>query len=182
MAIYNTGTGIELIIVQVAMTENDDIDNLLAEIDEVFAEDKVETGDHIRKSDNTVKINCDSQNASSAVRCKAVLLAGPIYERGASAFSFSKIACSSILCIGCNFKVLQFPKKSWKYDIDSLFFRLNYLNSGDALLSALVDDEGTCAYCCQCRWVSVHDESPVALNGSIMSIAERLPWVCAGHY
>jgi hypothetical protein len=96
--------------------------------------------------------------------------------RGLKNSAFTKVACDSLLCSQCNFKVLTFFNQMWdNNDIDYMFFRNNMPNV-DKLSAKLRFSEGNVAYCCQCQWHNEKDEK-VLTYGNL----NEPKWVCSGH-
>jgi hypothetical protein len=108
-------------------------------------------------------------------RCIKVVIAGASMERGRKVSSFSKLACSSLRCMKCNFKVLCFIHYSWDSTVDYMFLR-NTVPNETKLSQKLLAVSGSSAYCCQCTWVSEAGEKE--LNPSNPASPQ---WVCSGH-
>ena len=118
----------------------------------------------------------ESLNINSfGCRCSRVLLGGTHIPRGLKNSAFSKIACDSLLCSQCNFKVLFFYDHIWDPSIDYMFFRNNMPNV-DKLSTKLVYNDGSTAYCCQCQWHSEKDEKQLTIGN-----LNEPKWICAGH-
>ena len=96
-------------------------------------------------------------------------------ERGRKISSFSKLACNSLRCMKCNFKVHCFVHYSWDSTVDYMFLR-NTVPNESKLSQKLVAVSGSSAYCCQCTWVSEAGEKE--LNPSNPAGPQ---WVCSGH-
>jgi hypothetical protein len=116
---------------------------------------------------------------SSKARCTRVALAGSGVSRGRKNSSFAKVACNSLRCLQCNFKVLCFAGSSWDESTDYMFLRNNVPNEAKLAqkLSAL---PAACAYCCQCSHVTVAGAEEV-LELGVHSSHKDPQWTCAGH-
>lgn len=109
-------------------------------------------------------------------RCIKVVIAGASMERGRKTSSFTKLACNSLRCMKCNFKVHCFVHYSWDSSIDYMFLR-NTVPNETKLSQKLLTVSGSSAYCCQCTWVSEVAEKE--LNPSNPAGPQ---WVCSGHW
>jgi len=108
-------------------------------------------------------------------------------------------ACDNLRCSSCNFKVLLFKNSRWndgdgggsggrnKAIVDYMFFRNNMPNV-QKLDAGIISGRsvGSCAYCCQCSWVTVAEEEIEVNQVQEGHVGEgggktRLPWICAGH-
>lgn len=120
--------------------------------------------------------NSNSTN-SSKLRCTKVVLAGfqDSAPRGRRASAFSKVACDHLRCLQCNFEVLQFSNYEWNESVDYMFFRNNVPNV-DKLSQKLDRLDSSCAYCCQCSWVSTKEEMVLTSGNSTQP-----QWICGGH-
>ena len=110
------------------------------------------------------------------LRCVKVVIAGASLERGRKVSSFTKLACNSLRCIKCNFRVHCFLNSSWDSTIDYMFLR-NTVPNEAKLAKKLVVAGDSCAYCCQCTSVSETGERE--LNSSNPAGPQ---WVCSGHW
>ncbi|GFY75239.1 protein C8orf37 homolog [Trichonephila inaurata madagascariensis] len=83
------------------------------------------------------------------------------------------IACDSLRCTSCDFKVSIFRDFAWDPSTNYLFLR-NNMPDFEKVRSKLKVKRGWCAYGCQCHAMSVN----VFME---MKKASHVKWVCAGH-
>lgn len=57
--------------------------------------------------------------------------------------------------------------------VDYLFFRHNIFFE-EALRNRTIADPSSCAYCCQCDWINVREDTT-------LDFSSRLRWACLGH-
>jgi hypothetical protein len=71
--------------------------------------------------------------------------------------------------------------------VDYMFFRNNMPNQQKLEAGFVQDRAGrSCAYCCQCSWVTVSEEEVEVSQVCEGHVGEgggtsRLPWICGGH-
>ncbi|XP_023329653.1 protein C8orf37 homolog isoform X3 [Eurytemora carolleeae] len=110
-------------------------------------------------------------NNQKRKKCSPVYLAGAISGTGHST-QIAKRACSNLLCVKCDLKVIYFDNMSWTDCAQYLFLRTNYPDRRK-LSVELQHDPGPRAYCCQCSAVTIQSYSPVETAAS--------SWICAKH-
>ena len=129
--------------------------------------------------------------ANERLRCARVMLGGPSVPRGHKPTSFSRNACDSLLCLKCNFPVAAFSGHRWSPLCDYLYIRTHRSPEVDAAntkLRQMLEERATsCAYCCQCAFVSIEDGEEREMRGFAVAGeaggggGEAPSWCCGGH-
>ncbi|KAG2497369.1 hypothetical protein HYH03_004527 [Edaphochlamys debaryana] len=114
-----------------------------------------------------------SSNIASKQKCTGVFLGGTSYGRGRMGAVGNLICCDALRCTKCDFRVEWFHNREWDGDVDYLFFRNNFPTESK-LAPKMRSRPGCVAYCCQCSWLSVVDQTK-------LDFSSELRWVCAGH-
>ena len=147
------------------------IDDLMAHLDdESFIPPK-------RYEHLNLSMHVSSDLKVSIPKCAQLYLGGSLDSCGLFIGGKPK-SCDRLRCIGCDFKVLIFPKFKWASDVDYLFFR-NSMPEAIKLKTKLKSSSDSNAYCCQCQWtctnkiVSPNDLDCVTFN--------HQKWACGGH-
>ncbi|OQR79481.1 hypothetical protein BIW11_05708, partial [Tropilaelaps mercedesae] len=122
-----------------------------------------------RASDETKSSLNEGSNWESG-RCAPAHIGGSALAIGVSRTGVVR-ACSRLRCASCDIAVVAFEGARWYSDTDYLFLR-NHAPCGGALREKLTPAEGSRAYACQCRWVSL-DDGQVATPASF-----GLRWFC----
>jgi hypothetical protein len=122
-------------------------------------------------------INASSDLKVSTPKCATIYLGGSSDSCGLFIGGKAKF-CDRLRCIGCDFKVLIFPKFKWAADVDYLFFR-NSMPEAIKLNTKLEFKDDSNAYCCQCQWTSTNK----ILEPNLLDCTSfnHLKWTCRGH-
>jgi hypothetical protein len=114
-------------------------------------------------------------SGATTAKCMSLFIGGAGQARGRNGSLVGQVlCCDSLRCTKCDFKVIWFENRSWKDDVDYLFFRNNY-PTDSKLMPKLFMDQGRRSYCCQCSWRTASDHTVVD------SFSGDLRWVCGGH-
>ena len=129
--------------------------------------------------------------ANERLRCARVMLGGPGVPRGHKPTSFSRNACDSLLCLKCNFPVVAFSGHRWSPLCDYLYIRTHRspeVYAANTKLRQMLEEQATsCAYCCQCAFVSIEDGEEREMRGFAVAGeaggggGETPSWCCGGH-
>lgn len=160
------------------------LDELLKDLDQIPSQHTQQQASH-RASSSSLGIlskqdanSLNQQNVSltgaAKQKCLAVWIAGPGNERGRAGSHLGRlVCCDNIRCTKCDFKVSCFTNRAWDSGVDYLFFRNNFPTESK-LAPKMPRQPASCAYCCQCSWVSAQAETKI-------DFGSELRWVCGGH-
>jgi hypothetical protein len=157
--------------------EHLDVDSLLATV-----EGAVESGGgQWVASEGALEPPLVRQPAPTKRRCIVTCLGGTDCKKGLT-LSSSAIrgggGCDRLRCTACDFSVLRFDASAWcDSEVNYLFFRNNMPDRGK-LSAQLLPSPRSCAYACQCSWISTTACIRLGLPGSSTA---NLRWVCSGH-
>ncbi|PRP77968.1 hypothetical protein PROFUN_14072 [Planoprotostelium fungivorum] len=112
---------------------------------------------------------------TTKTKCVEAFIGGSADGSGCTETSQEKRICNSLRCIGCDFKVSNFPGYEWREGTDYLFFRNNFPDF-DKLKVQLITNRASSAFACQCTWKSQKNLT------SVKSFGPEVKWVCGGHY
>ncbi|CAB4057178.1 unnamed protein product [Lepeophtheirus salmonis] len=83
--------------------------------------------------------------------------------------------CDRLFCLKCDFRVCIFGNHKWRSDTDYYFLR-DFVPDYRRLKSRLlISNDGSNAYCCQCKWINVRE---------LMDVETAIldsNWACVGH-
>uniref|UniRef100_A0A061SDC5 Cilia- and flagella-associated protein 418 n=1 Tax=Tetraselmis sp. GSL018 TaxID=582737 RepID=A0A061SDC5_9CHLO len=97
----------------------------------------------------------------------------PTYPLGRYNGTGTIFLCDKMRCTRCDLKVICFPGKSWKQEVDYMFLRNCYPDESK-LSGKLRKCEESMAYSCQCSWLN-------CTEARRLGISDDIRWVCAGH-
>ncbi|KAM3873523.1 cilia- and flagella-associated protein 418 [Diretmus argenteus] len=151
------------------ISDTEDIDALLAELDEDFNESHQSKTEQLPTGLKTEKK--PSVNPGGR-RCCPVFLGGSSIATGIGT-AMSKRSCDQLRCTSCDFRVLTFDDYEWDTSCDYLFLRNNMPDS-QKLRSRLKRRRGLRSYACQCSWFSARETTDLRDQS-------QLRWVCGKH-
>eukprot|EP00878_Enallax_costatus_P020978 GHUV01022194.1.p1 GENE.GHUV01022194.1~~GHUV01022194.1.p1 ORF type:complete len:230 (+),score=57.47 GHUV01022194.1:653-1342(+) len=122
-----------------------------------------------------------TSSSQARVKCSCAYLGGSSSKRGRStALQATPSCCDSLRCTACDFKVIWSSDVRWADGVDYMFFR-NCYPTKEKLSAKMQRCPGSCAYCCQCSWVSSSSLTKVSVVSAGAGADSAVRWVCAGH-
>ncbi|XP_071747891.1 cilia- and flagella-associated protein 418 [Lepeophtheirus salmonis] len=153
----------------------EDIDDLLEELEDIDPFTPKNLDDILEDPSSKDRSNLLSNNIKrSRKRCS------PTTYLGGSKFNFGWSStdiqcCDRLFCLKCDFRVCIFGNHKWRSDTDYYFLR-DFVPDYRRLKSRLlISNDGSNAYCCQCKWINVRE---------LMDVETAIldsNWACVGH-
>jgi hypothetical protein len=141
----------------------------------IFGGSSVDITNRLDQTTSTI-----SHALTSIKKCKVLFVSGSETFTGHTQFGGRQRCCARMRCTSCDFEVVRVLDMRWSKHTDYLQLRL-LMPDVSKLASLLESLSGSCAYACQCNWLSTNTLKTINLGEIGHDSDKQIRWICAGH-